>query len=107
MPRNRSSKFANDAKDNAQLATQMAESMSLIGVNTNSFQTTYDVNGNLTQTKELDSNNNLLIQTDITYNGDGTVHTITETFNGKQHVTTLNYTSGSISSTNPFTRSVG
>lgn len=85
---------------------QLAESLPLIGVNTNNFQTTYDGNGNLTQTKELDSNNVLLIQTDITYNGDGTVHTITETFNGKQHVTTLNYTSGSLSTTNPFTRSV-
>lgn len=99
-------------RNNYTLASQLAsntsylaESMPLIGVNTHSLQTTY-TNGNLTQTKEFDVNTTLLIQQDITYNADGTVNTLTETFNGKQHVTTLNYVNGSLDPVNPMTRSV-
>lgn len=77
----------------------------LLGSNTHSLQTTY-TNGNLTQAKELDFNNNTVSETDVTYNSDGTVHTITEITNGKTMITTLNYVNGALDPVNPYTRSV-
>jgi hypothetical protein len=97
-----------EANLNARLdkfSSSLAESMTKLGTNTHSLQTTY-INGNLTQTKEFDINNNLILQNDITYNTDGTIHTITETINGKQYVTTLNYVNGGLDPVNPITRSV-
>lgn len=87
------------------LASQLAESATLIGSNTSSLQTTY-INGNLTQIKEFDVNDNLLFQNNITYNPDGTVNTMTETINGKKYLTTLNYVNEKLDPINPLTRSV-
>jgi hypothetical protein len=107
--------FIGDGTANHQLAMQtdldvtnanITENSNIIGLNSGSLTTTADGNGNLTQTVEKDMSGNTLVTTNITYNPDGTVHTVSEIINGKTYVTTLNYTNGALTLSNPFTRTV-
>jgi hypothetical protein len=100
-----SQSVSDDLRGYMKIPTDYDSIRNRIGENTVIFQTTY-TNGNLTQTKEFDVNNKLILQSDITYNADGTVNTITESINGRQFITTLHYVNGSIDSVNPITRSV-
>jgi hypothetical protein len=76
-----------------------------LGVDTNKIQTTY-TNGELTRVKELGVADVLLTQSDLAYNTDGTLNTVTETINGKVSILTVNYVNGEIDPVNPVTRSV-
>lgn len=83
-----------------------AVNRNLLGVKMGSVLTTFDGNNNLTQVVEKDASSNTLITTNITYNADGTVNTVTEITNGHTYVTTLNYSGGTLSATTPVTRTV-
>lgn len=107
--------FIGDGTANHQLAMQtdlnttnanVTENSNIIGLNSGSLTTTSDGSGNLTQAVEKDFTGNTLITTNITYNPDGTVNTVSEIINGKTYVTTMHYTSGQLNLANPFTRTV-
>jgi hypothetical protein len=93
MGRERRSKFANDAKSTADLASQLAQ---IASINNYSVIPTY-TNGQLTKVEEKDGET-VKASSTLTYNSDRTVNTVTELINGRTVVTTLNYVNGEFAS---------
>jgi hypothetical protein len=93
MPRHKTSKFGNDAKDTAALALSLAEIASL---NNNTVIPTY-TDGQLTKVEEKDGSV-VKSSSTLTYNSDGTVNTVIDVINGQTVVSTLHYVNGEFSS---------